>query len=516
VNSDILFINPGSHKKTYQALSKEYTAIATPVWALLLANYIRNKGYAAIIYDVNVDGWDKNTARDIISRYRPKLIVMMVYGHNPSASTQTMPSAGRIAGDIKEYNRKIPIAMGGIHPSALPERTLSEEKTDFIIQGEGVYTAEGLLDYINGKRNIRNVKGLWYRGDGVINFTSPAPVVENLDQELGGYAWDLLPGLNNYRAHNMHSFQDFEKSNKDDFSDVRSPYVTLNTSLGCPYSCHYCCINAIFGKPGIRYWSLEKVISWIDALASKYKVRNIRFDDELFILSPQRVERFCDLIIERGYDLNIWVYARVDTIKETLLKKLKKAGINWICLGIESGNERVRNGVNKNIKKDIKEVVSSIQDNGIYVLGNYMFGLPEDNLGTMKDTLRLAMDLNCEFANFYTAMAYPGSKLYEWAFQKEGYLPKNWEGFSQLGYETQPLPTKYLTARQVLIFREEAFYKYHTNPAYLDMIKKKFGEKVKEHIGRMLTIKIKRKLIDKWNPPRPKSPVVATEWVEGG
>lgn len=496
MNLDVLFINPGNHKKTYQDLSKEYTAIATPVWTLLLANYTRNKGYVVAIYDVNIEGWDEETAKEVISKYNPRLVIILVYGHNPSASTQTMPAASRIARDIKRHNKDIPVVMGGTHPSALPQRTLMEEDVDFIIHGEGAYTVEGLINYIKGKEVIKNIKGLWFRNNNSINFTSPAPIIENLDEELDGYAWDLLSDINNYRAHNMHCFQDFEESKKDDFSDVRAPYVAINTSLGCPYSCHYCCINAVFGKPSIRYWSLDKVSSWIDVLVNKYRVRNIRFDDELFILSSKRVERFCDLMIERGYDLNMWVYGRVDTIEESLLRKLKKAGVNWICLGIESGNEKVRNAVNKNIKKDIKKVVEMIQANDIYVLGNYMFGLPEDDINTMEDTLRLAIDLNCEFANFYSVMAYPGSRLYEWASKQEEYLPKNWSGFSQLGYESQPLPTKHVTAKDVLRFRDDAFYKYHTNPLYLSMIENKFGEKVKKHIEKMLNVKVKRKILD--------------------
>lgn len=495
MSTDILFINPGGHKKNYQDLSKEYTAFATPVWSLLLANYTRKKGYVTAIYDTNVEGWDEYTAKNVINRYNPKLIVMMVYGHNPSASTQTMPAAGKIARDIKKYNSDIPIVMGGTHPSALPERTLVEESIDFVAQGEGVYTIDGLMEFINGKKMIKNIEGLWYKNKNSIVFTSPAPIIKNLDEELDEYAWDLLPGLNNYRAHNMHCFQDFEKSKKEDFSDIRMPYVTMNTSLGCPYSCHYCCINAVFGKSSIRYWSLEKVFLWLDTIVNKYKVRNIRFDDELFILSPSRVERFCDMMIERGYDLNLWVYGRVDTIKESLLKKLRRAGIRWICLGIESGSEKVRDAVNKKINRDIKDIVKLIHANDIYVLGNYMFGLPEDNIDTMNVTLQLAIELNCEFANFYSVMAYPGSKLYEWAFGQEGYLPQSWNGFSQLGYDTQPLPTKYVPANEVLRFRDYAFYRYHSNPAYLDMITDRFGWKVRKHIEKMLEIKVRRKIL---------------------
>jgi len=496
MNTDILFINPSNQKKTYQDLSKEYTAIATPVWTCLLANNMRNNGYSVKIYDVNVEGWDEESASIILSKFNPKLIVIMVYGHQPSASTQTMPAAGRIAKDLKNANKSVPIAMGGNHPSALPEKTLTEEAVDFVIQGEGVYTIKGLINFIKGKTDIKNITGLWFKNDGIISFTTPSEIVKDLDKELSDYGWDLLPDINNYRAHNMHCFQDFEKSKKEDFSDIRTPYITMNTSLGCPYTCTYCCINAVFGKPGIRYWSLEKVMSWIDTAFNKYKVRNIRFDDELFILSPKRVERFCDILIERNYNLNIWVYGRVDTIQDNLLKKLKKAGVNWICLGIESGNSKVRESVNKKIKKEIFEVVKNIQSNDIYILGNYMFGLPEDTMQTMQETLQLAIDLNCEFANFYSVMPYPGSELYEWASAKEGFLPKNWEGFSQHGYETQPLPTNYIYAKDVLKFRDESFYKYHTNPKYLSMIQEKFGNKVKSHIEKMLTVKMKRRLLD--------------------
>jgi len=495
MSKDILFIHPGDQKKLYQDLSKEYTAVATPAWTLLLSGYLREKSFDVSIYDVNVEGWYDNTPEKLINRYNPLIIAIMVYGHNPSASTQTMPIAGKIAKDIKKYNSDIPIAMGGIHPSALPERTLAEEHIDFVIKGEGAYTLESLINYLKGKINIKAVKGLYYKKSGSILNNEPSPIVKNLDIELPSYPWDLLPDLNLYRAHNMHCFQDFEKSNKTDFSDVRSPYVSMNTSLGCPYSCTYCCINTIFGKSGIRYWSEKKVISWIDELVKKYKIRNIRFDDELFILSPKRVERLCDMIIELGYDLNIWVYGRVDTIKESMLPKLKKAGINWICLGIESGNDRVRGDVNKNIKKDIKSIVKSIQAHDIYVHGNFMFGLPEDNLNTMHETLELAMELNCEFANFYSVMAYPGSELYLIALDNKWAIPDYWEGFSQLGYETMPLPTKYLSAKEVLSFRDYAFYTYHSNPRYLNMINDKFGSKVRTHIDKMLYIKLKRRLL---------------------
>ncbi|MEO5372605.1 MAG: hypothetical protein H7833_21255, partial [Magnetococcus sp. DMHC-1] len=87
-----------------------------------------------------------------------------------------------------------------------------------------------------------------------------------------------------------------------------------------------------------------------------------------------------------------------------------QAGFRWLCLGIESGSSFVRDGADKTIdNRAIRQTVQRIHDAGIHIIGNYIFGLPDDSLESMEETLNLAMDLNCAFANFYAAMAYPGS-----------------------------------------------------------------------------------------------------------
>ena len=88
----------------------------------------------------------------------------------------------------------------------------------------------------------------------------------------------------------------------------------------------------------------------------------------------------------------------------------------------------------------------------------------------MEETMQLAIDLNCEFINFYCAMAYPGSRLYDIAVAENWELPPAWHAFSQHGYEMLPLPTRTLSAAEVLRFRDDAFHRYFANPTYLDMI----------------------------------------------
>jgi radical SAM superfamily enzyme YgiQ (UPF0313 family) len=483
---DIVLINPGDRKQAFQDLGKNYSAIEPPFWIAVIASFLRTKGFTVAIIDSNAENITPEETAKKTQALAPLLSAIIVYGSQPSASTQNMTVAQKICAALKKTTSS-KVAIGGLHPSALPLRTLQEGDADFVIQGEGMHTLASLLEILRSSANdYSKAPGLWYRRNGNIRNNAPAPLVKDLDEALPIAAWDLLP-MQKYRAHNWHCFDDIEN---------RQPYGAIYTSLGCPYSCVFCCINAPFGKPGIRYRSPVLVVEEIGLLVRKYGVRNLKIVDELFVLNEQHYMTIADMIIEKGYDLNIWAYARIDTLKTENFERMKAAGINWLALGIESANPDVRDGAQKRMRvRDIKGVVRAIRDSGIRIIGNYIFGLPEDTLETMQETLDMAMDLNCEFANFYCAMAYPGSKLYEMALKEGWELPNKWHGFSQHSYETLPLPTKYITAQEVLGFRDNAFNAYFAHPAYLSMIEKKFGRKVKEHIIELTSTRLKRRLL---------------------
>ncbi len=485
---DVLFINPGSRSAVYQELGDTFSAIEPPSLAGLFATYIRNKGLSVAIVDAPAHNLSpQGVARFVAENYKPVLVVMVVYGFQPSASTQNMPAAGETCTALKELDGNYKIMMTGTHPAALPERTMREENIDYVCDREGPQTIlQTALALKSSGPKFSGIPSLWYRDNGRIVSNPPGELMDDLDREMPEVAWDLLP-MEKYRAHNWHSFERIHE---------RSPYVSIHTSLGCPYKCSFCCINAPFGKSSYRMWSPDTVIKEIDVLVNKYGVRNIKFVDEMFVLNRNHVLGICDRIIERGYDLNIWAYARVDTVKDEFLEKLRRAGFRWLALGIESGSKHVRDGVEKGRfgTEQILEVVRKIQDADIYVIGNYIFGLPDDTLESMQETLELAIEANCEFANFYSAMAYPGSQLYRMAVEKGWELPDSWIGYSQHSYETKPLRTEVLGAAEVLKFRDEAFMRYFSNPKYLDMVRKKFGGDVIRHIEDMTRIKLKRKL----------------------
>ncbi len=488
--TDIVLVKANNQKKIYQHLSRDFTGLEPPLWIILTAAFLREQGFQVQVIDAEVENLNAQETVQKALSYQPLLVTAIVSGTNPSASTMNMPGASEFFKEIKRVQPQCPTAISGLHPSSLPEQTMQDEVMDFLCEGEGFSTYAELINQLKSGRSLGEdfpIDGLWYRkGDQVVSNPRAANI-----PDLGALpmaAWDLLP-MSKYRAHNWHAFDDVDK---------RQPYAVIYTSLGCPFHCSFCCINSIFGGPGIRYRSPEKVVEEVDYLVKNFGVRHIKILDEMFALKISHVEELCDRLIALGHDLNFWVYGRIDTVKEHMLHKMKQAGINWIAYGIEAGSKKVREGVSKGRfdQEQIKRVVEMTHAAGIHIVGNYIFGLPDDDMETMQETLDLAKDLNCAYGNFYCAMAYPGSHLYDEAIAQGIPLPETWSGYSQFGEDTLPLPTKYLASGDVLRFRDRAFQEYHTSPEYLNMIEEKFGSKTVEHIKQMCAMKLKRKHYD--------------------
>jgi len=488
--TDVVLIKANNQEKIFQKLSRDFSGIEPPLWIILTAAFLREKGFSVAVIDAEAENLSVKETVAKVLELTPLLTSVIVSGTNPSASTINMPGAGILLRELKNAAPDLACAIGGLHPSALPMRTMEEEAADFLFEGEGFYSHAELIEALKSGSQIGDdfkIKGLWYRKNGNIMSNPRVENVSDLDT-LPMPAWDLLP-MQKYRAHNWHCFAN---------PDERNPYAVIYTSLGCPFRCSFCCIHAIFGGTGIRYRSADKVAEEIDFLVRTYNVKNIKLLDEMFAMNWSHVERICDAIINLGYELNIWVYGRIDTVKPYMLGKMKKAGINWIAYGIESANRKVLNGVVKGRfdKEKIREVIRATHDAGIEVVANFIFGLPDDDMSTMQETLDLAKELNCAYANFYCAMAYPGSQLYEQAVVNNIPLPSSWSGYSQFSEDSYPLATKYLSGGEVLRFRDKAFMEYYTNPVYLDRIRKRFGEKAVENIKQMCSVQLKRKYYD--------------------
>ena len=506
---DVVFIVPNNSNKIYQDLSVSYSAIETPTWALLLAEASRKKGFKVKIIDTSAENLSDNDTYLRIKSLSPRLINFVVYGQNVNAGTTNMSGATRLSKYLKSKNNDFKISFTGSHIQALPVETLQKEKSiDIGFTNEGVYALLNLLNTNLEIKDFKKIKGIVFRDVNKILLNDPEIIVpqEKMDVDLPGYAWDLLPYKNKpfdlYRSPLWHAEYN---------ENYRTPYAAIQTSLGCMFGCEFCMINIINRNDNseigvasnyskMRYWSTEFILKEFKKLF-KYGVKTIKITDEMFLLNPKYYIPLCEKLAEfnKNDELKLWAYSRIDTVKRPeILEKVRKAGIKWLCLGIESAEKKIRLEVSKGKfdDVDVSGVIKKIHESDIEVMANYIFGLPTDDLNSMQRTLDLSLELCTSGWNAYAAMALPGSMLYKQAVENKLKIPESYEAFSFHSYECSPLPTKKLKAYEILQFRDKAFHLYHSNNKFLSRVEKKFGYEAKKNIQNKLKIKLKRKIIE--------------------
>ena len=181
--TDLVIIKPGAQKKLYGILSDSLSGLEPPLWAALLAAFIKEAGYRVNLIDAEIE---PEKIMPAVIEDRPRLIAIVVSGTNPSASTMNMAGVRSLLEDIKEKTTGIPTILIGLHPSALPEKTLKEESVQMVCKGEGFRT---LLDLLSGIEHSR-IGGLYYKENGLIKSNPMAELVDPNDLPMP--AWDLL------------------------------------------------------------------------------------------------------------------------------------------------------------------------------------------------------------------------------------------------------------------------------------------------------------------------------------
>jgi radical SAM superfamily enzyme YgiQ (UPF0313 family) len=475
--TDIVLIHPSAD--VYQELSGDLTAVEPPPWTRMIAGWLRDHHHDVIIIDQEAERLTHKPVAEFVQESGNGLVAIIVEGHQPSASTQQMSNVKGLVEQLRKHGNKKIILVGN-HVSALPERTLREEDVDYVCDGEGPLTLDGLIKELP----LYEIPGLVWRSDHSIEKNTRAPLIPIDD--LHGDVWDLLP-MDKYRAHTWQCLN----------GSSRQPYASIYTTLGCPFKCSFCMINVFQHANTYRRRTPSKVVEQIEKLYKEYGVKTFKFADEMFVLDPSHYLPVCEGLAALPFakELNIWAYARIDTVKPETLALMRRAGIRWLALGIESGSSYVRDGSMKSLDdNDIRKTVKAIQDADISVIGNFIYGLPDDTQESMRETLNLAKSLELDFANLYVAQAYPGSRLH--AESPHEILPTSWLGYSQHSYETQPLPTATLSSVDVLRFRDNAFKEYFTDERYLDFIDKKFGKMMLSHIKNMVSVDLPRRLLE--------------------
>jgi len=167
--------------------------------------------------------------------------------------------------------------------------------------------------------------------------------------------------------------------------------------------------------------SPEKVVQEIEVLVNQYGIRNIGIADDNFVVNRKRTEQICNMLIEGGYSRKVdWsCAARADGVDEPLLKKMRAAGCRCICVGIETGSQRLMSILKKHLKLEkVEEGVKMMRKAGIKVRGTFLLGIPTETEEETLQTINFAKRLRLDFAKFNMITPYPGTELYEMAKER--------------------------------------------------------------------------------------------------
>ena len=160
-NLDILLVTPPSRNNVFQDLGESLTGIEPPVWSTLLATFLRQKGVSVEILDAEAEAISFDVTANKIVEINATLTVFVIYGHQPSASTQCMPAGREVCKRVYDRAPQLNTLVMGTHVSALPERTLREEPYKFICSGEGPETILRLVEVLKvGGDQLHTIPGL--------------------------------------------------------------------------------------------------------------------------------------------------------------------------------------------------------------------------------------------------------------------------------------------------------------------------------------------------------------------
>ncbi len=332
-------------------------------------------------YDVEILNWhDINKTphkiEETLREKKPDLIGFSIVHANRWGGVDIARIAKRILPEVK-------IVFGGVGTTFLWEHLLTHFKEiDFAVFGEGEYTFLNLTRCIEkgDDEGIKKIKGIAFRSSGKVVSTGTAEVIQDIDR---------LPMPSKF----------FE-------------FQHLSSSRGCPSNCTFCGSPRFWGRK-VRFHSPEYFVEQLKWLYRK-GITFFYVSDDTFTMRRDRVIQICKMIIEKDLKIMWYAISRVNFVDEEMLYWMRKAGCIQISYGVESGSEKVRTILNKDIKtNDIKRAFALTTKYGILARAYFIYGTPGESLETIQETIDLIHEIKPLSTIFYILDIFPGTALYE-------------------------------------------------------------------------------------------------------
>lgn len=449
------FVNP-PFKSEYGKFSRENRSPAVtrsgtlyyPLWLIYAAAFCEKDGFDVEFLDAPAKPMNEDESFTYIKEHGSDTKLFVVETSTPSIVKDT-----EFADRLKELYPEAFVVLVGTHPSALPEETLQNAKlVDAVARREFDTITLELARTIRDGKSPYDVLGLTVRKNGELKNNPDMPYLEDMDSIP--FASEFIKKRLNYRDYF--------------FAASSYPELQIFTGRGCLARCNFCVYPQTMHGHAYRMRSPENVADEFDYIAKNFPdVKEVVIEDDTFTGKKDHVIAICKLLIERKCRLKWLCNARVNLDLETM-KYMKQGGCRLIIPGIESGNQQILNNIRKGTKiEQIHRYVADAKEAGLLVHACYMVGNKGETRETMKETLRLALKLNTDTAQFYPLLPFPGTEAYQWA-KENNYIKGSYSDYlKEDGTINSLMELPNIKGDEMVSFCDYARKEYYLRPRYI-------------------------------------------------
>lgn len=447
VGSRTLFVNPplvDGIAFTRQGRCQEREEVlgtTKPPYSLALgAALLRDRGCDVRLADLTAT---RGSVDDLAARldregFRPTLIVF--------PSTTPTLEADQTAMAVLKARYGAALVCFGPHASCMPEASMARAPAvDAMIVGEPEdgLLALAALESLDEAGTIPSVT--CRRGDAIVAHRAHGTFAGFLDAPYP--AWNLLD-LGRYRL-----------------PLVNRPYVIVEASRGCPYSCDFC-VAPIHQGHKFREKSAKALVDEIERGYRDFGLTFFYLWGDTVTLNVKTFGAFCDELIARRLPIHWLGNARADNLVDpAFVARLKQSGCWMLALGIETESEETRKNMLKRLEgQKIRAAIRNMRAAGIRSFAFFIMGYPGDTPASLERTIKYAVELSPDFANFYPAVPYPGTELHAKAV-RDGLLAS--EDWSRMEYSYYLLNGNGLDEHTVMGAINRARRRFYLRPSYL-------------------------------------------------
>lgn len=394
-----------------------WDSVYPPLSLATIASFLREQ-HNVIIIDAIAEEKDLHAILKTIDEFNANLIIS-------SISTPTVSEDLRVLKQIKNQS-KAKIAVFGVHATYFSEDIIREDYIDYVILNDPEIPAVRIAS-----GDMNNLEGIAYKTKDKIVLSPPNKTGIS---HFKVPAWDLID-LDNYKI-----------------PIKRKSYVLVSTARGCPYDCSFCVVPYYYGKK-IRFREVNEVIAELKAVAKH--VKDIFFHTDLFTFKKEYVLELCARMIQENLGIHWICNSRVDTFDKEMAEAMKKAGCWMVSFGVESGNQTILDLCGKKITlEQSKKAIRICREVGLISIGHFVLGFPGETDATLKQTILFSREIDPDFAEFYIATPFPGSRLFE-SVQKD--IQLNW---NNIRYDYDPYNYEFDLKR----IRKNAYFRFYLRP----------------------------------------------------